>query len=94
MTLEEAVKALGETEESISEKLRSMGIRGVLRSASFCPLAKYFNKCGFEDVTVSATVTAYYSKHADEPVVCMWLPTHISQWEQHFDAGHYPEFEV
>ena|ERR1700728_1813652 len=38
----ELLKQLGNTREEIVEKLRSLGIKGEMRSCSRCPIARYF----------------------------------------------------
>jgi hypothetical protein len=93
MTLDEAIKALGQTEESVTDKLREMGIKGYRQMASSCPIAKYLNACGFPYVTVCTYACTYATdnKEADNEER-YYLPKHVRDWASDFDVGKYPEF--
>ena len=90
MTLTEAMQALGETPESVTAKLRELGVKGYRRIAHSCPLAKYLHTCGFKDVTIGTTANVYKGGHeSDESYI---LPDGVKVWVQNFDDGLYPEF--
>lgn len=91
MTLEEAIKALGTTPESVTVKLREVGVKGYRRICHSCPIAKYLNACGFSEVTIGTTANTFRngSDASDESYI---LPDGVKVWVQNFDDGMYPEF--
>jgi hypothetical protein len=85
-----AVKGLGETVESVTEALRSKGIKGYRRMCSQCPVANYLKACGFTDITVS-TFANRYSK-SDDSDESIELPKGVQAWIHQFDDGQHQEF--
>lgn len=86
----QAVKSLGETPESVTEALRSKGIKGYRRQCSRCPVANYLKACGFTDVTVSAYANRY--SKSDDSDEAIKLPQGVQNWIAQFDAGQHQEF--
>lgn len=92
MTLDEAIKALGTTQDEVTAKLKESGIKGYRRMASSCPIAKYLNGCGFPFVTVGGYVNVYASNSSQDAEYTYHLPHAVRMWALDFDAGYYPEF--
>jgi hypothetical protein len=89
----QAVAALGETPESVTEALRAKGIKGYRRMAGSCPIANYLKACGFPKVSVATDAKRYMadSEDSDESVS---FPKGVRDWISSFDDGKYPEFYV
>lgn len=92
MTLDEAIKALGNTPEEVSAKLQSMGIKGYRQVACVCPIAKYLNACGFPHVTVATYVNVYQTGKSEYADQTYHLPKGVRDWICQFDDGKLPEF--
>jgi hypothetical protein len=83
--LESAIKDLGNTVESIMNKLREKGIKGKLSSSCDCPIANYLKACGFSDIIVGIGFACSDTESACVPIQVGW-------WIAVFDFGSYPEF--
>ena len=87
----QAIAALGDTPEKVTEALKAKGVRGYRQSASSCPIAKYLNACGFPVVTVCTSAKRYRDK-AEDSEESITLPNGVKNWIIAFDEGKYPEF--
>src|SRR5512135_1878764 len=87
----QAIDALGQTPESVTAKMREMGIKGYRRMAGSCPVARYLWACGFPRVTVSSSARRYRDSR-DDSEESVSLNVGVKQWICDFDDGKYPEF--
>lgn len=89
---EQAIRALGETVESVSLKLTEMGVKGYRCRAGCCPIANYLKACGFPQVSVATHANRYRSPEQGDSEESVILPKHVRDWIIEFDDGKYPAF--
>lgn len=93
MTLTEAIQGLGTTKQSVSAKLREMGIKGSMFSAGWCPIARYCRAVTGHEVLVS-DMAKVFPEGADTAEERIELPKHVKAWILDFDGGVMPEFDI
>jgi hypothetical protein len=84
--------ALGDTETTISAKLREKNIRGRTCSSRYCPVANYLKACGFPHVSVGSGASYYNSETCTYPEETIRMSEGLSNWILSFDRQEYPEF--
>lgn len=87
-TIEEAIASLPTTSKAIASRLASLGIKGICKETSRCPMSNFFQEAIHETCFVS-TVDAYFvSIGRNIP-----LPSAVSDFIRDFDNHLYPELE-
>jgi hypothetical protein len=80
-TLEDDLKALGNTAEEVRDNLIKLGIKGNRESCGNCPIANYLLYKGYTRVSVGSTMISVRTGYCDNP------PVAICEFIRLFDQG-------
>lgn len=91
LSLLEALKRLGDSEDAVARALFAAGYHGVREDACACPVARYLIGCGFEGPCVDQTTIAVEGEEgAPNFLEESEIPIAIRDFIHSFDKGHYP----
>lgn len=87
----EKLKELGDTEHTISRRLKRKQIKGIRQNTHSCPIAQFLQQ---EFPGKNIRVTSSTVDISNETACTIFMPGHITDFIRSFDSGHWPSLEL